>query len=108
MTLLEKLKKGLINGFNAASDITSEYTKIGRIKIDILGIKKEIEEKMLELGGRIYDKAINSDTFNFKDEQSVIDIIDQIKKLENELKKCEEDINRINKMDETSFEKKNK
>jgi len=78
MTLFEKIKKGLIDGFNAASDITSEYTKIGRIKIDILGVKKEIEEKMLELGGRVYDTVINANTFNFENESSITSLIDQI------------------------------
>ncbi|KAA3618338.1 MAG: hypothetical protein D8M58_20780 [Calditrichaeota bacterium] len=106
MTLFEKVKKGLIDGFNAASDITSEYTKIGRIKIDILGVKKEIEEKMLELGGRVYDSCTSSNTLNFEKETKVLELIDQIKKLENELKKCEDDLKRINNMDETSFEQK--
>ena len=106
MTLFEKIKKGLIDGFNAASDITSEYTKIGRIKIDILGVKKEIEEKMLELGGRVYDNVINANTYNFKDVSAVTDLIEQIRKLEDELKKCEDDLKRINNMDDTSFEQK--
>ena len=106
MTLFEKIKKGLIDGFNAASDITTEYTKIGRIKIDMLGVKKEIEEKMLELGGRVYDHAINAKTLNFENQSTINDLVDQIKKLEDELKKCEDDLKRINDMDETSFEQK--
>jgi hypothetical protein len=106
MTLFEKVKKGLISGFNAASDITSEYTKIGRIKIDILGVKKEIEEKMLELGGRVYDSATNANTFNFEKNNTILDLISQIRKLEDELKQCEDDLKRINNIDDTSFEQK--
>lgn len=106
MTLFEKVKKGLIDGFNAASDITTEYTKIGRIKIDILGVKKEIEEKMLELGGRVYDKVTHFSTFNFENESAVMELIGHIKKLEDELKKCEDDLKRIKNMDETTFEQK--
>ncbi len=106
MTLFEKIKKGLIDGFNAASDITTEYTKIGRIKLDILGVKKEIEEKMLELGGRVYDKVKHSNINNFEKESEIMELIDQISKLEDELKKCEEDLKRINNLDETSFEQK--
>ena len=45
MILLEKLKKGILSGFHTASDITTEFTKIGRIKIDLLGLKKRLKKK---------------------------------------------------------------
>lgn len=103
MTLLDKIKKGLIEGFHAASDITSEYTKIGRIKIDILGVKKEIEEKLLELGGRTYDKLTKGNYFNTENEPQIKKIVDEIKKLEEELKMCEQELDRIKNLDETTF-----
>jgi len=106
MTLLNRLKKGLIDGFQVASDITSEYTKIGRIKIDLLGVKKEIEEKMLELGGRIYDNFIRMNKNIISDDTQVMEIIDQIKKLEEELQRYENELKKIKNMDETSFQQK--
>lgn len=104
MTLLEKIKKGLINGFHTASDITSEYTKIGRIKIDIVGIKKEIEEKMLELGGRIYENYTNTKSINFENKEQIIKILGDIAELEKELKKSEIKLNEIKNIDETSID----
>ena len=104
MTLLEKIKKGLINGFHTASDITSEYTKIGRIKIDIVGIKKEIEEKMLELGGRIYENYTDTKSINFENKEEIIKILNDINLLEKELKKSEIKLNEIKKLDETPFD----
>ena len=104
MTLLEKIKKGLIDGFHTASDFTSEYTKIGRIKIDIIGVKKEIEEKMLELGGRVYESYVNSNTVNFKNEENIYKIIKEISSLEKELKKYELKLEEIKNMDETSID----
>lgn len=103
MTLFDKIKKGLVGGFYAASDITSEYTKIGRIKIDILGIKKEIEEKMLELGGRAYEILSNSADFNLDDTPDIKNVFNEIKNLENELKMCEQELKRIKNLDETTF-----
>ena len=103
MTLLDNIKKGLIEGFQAASDFTSEYTKIGRIKIDILGVKKEIEEKMLELGGRVYDRYLKSKSLNFEMHQDIQSLINDIEALEKELKKCEQDLQRIKKLEDTSF-----
>jgi hypothetical protein len=104
LTLLEKIKKGLISGFHTASDITSEYTKIGRIKIDIVGIKKEIEEKMLELGGRIYENYTNTKSINFKNKEQIIKILNDISSLEIELKKSEIRLNEIKKLNETSID----
>ena len=104
MTLLEKIKKGLISGFQTASDITSEYTKIGRIKIDIIGIKKEIEEKMLELGGRVYQNYTDTKSINFQNKEHIIKIINDISLLEEELKKSEIKLEEIKNIDETSIE----
>ena len=104
MTLLEKIKKGLITGFQTASDMTSEYTKIGRIKIDIIGIKKEIEEKMLELGGRFYDNYTESGSINFENKEQIIKLINDISSLEKELKRSETKLEEIKKIDETSID----
>ena len=104
MTLLEKIKKGLISGFQTASDITSEYTKIGRIKIDIIGIKKEIEEKMLELGGRVYQNYTDTKSINFQNKEHIIKILNDISLLEEELKKSEIKLEEIKNIDETSIE----
>jgi len=104
LTLLEKIKKGLISGFQTASDITSEYTKIGRIKIDIIGIKKEIEEKMLELGGRVYQNYTDTKSINFQNKEHIIKILNDISLLEEELKKSEIKLEEIKNIDETSIE----
>ena len=104
MILLEKLKKGILSGFHTASDITTEYTKIGRIKIDLLGLKKEIEEKMLELGGRVYENARSSKNLIYKSEKEINAVINDINALENELKKCEAKLEEIRNLDDTSFQ----
>jgi len=103
LTLLEKIRKGLITGFQTASDITSEYAKIGRIKIDIIGIKKEIEDKMLELGGRVYENYKDSKSINFENKEHIIKIINDIETLEQELKRSEDKLQEIKKLDETSI-----
>lgn len=104
MTLLEKIKKGLISGFQTASDMTSEYTKIGRIKIDNIGIKKEIEEKMLELGGRVYENYNSSHSINFENKEQIMKIVNEINALEQELKKSEIKLEEIKRSEEASFE----
>ncbi len=90
MTLLDKIKKGLVDSFNSASDLTSEYTRLGRIKIEMLGIKKEIEEKMLELGGRSFELYKNSQLDNFGRKPEINQLFIEIAELEEELKEYEE------------------
>lgn len=97
MDLFNKIRKGLVSGFNSASDLTSEYTKIGRIKIEILGIKKEIEEKMLELGGRIYHDFNLNKEIDIKENEKVRLLVEQIRILDENLKEQEEALDRIKK-----------
>ncbi len=95
MTLWEKLKKGFMEGIQTATDKTSEYTKIGRIKIDVLGLKKEIEEKFIELGGRTYHFVTEEKKYNLKGEKEIAQLIERIKELETELNSYEEELRRI-------------
>ncbi len=89
MTLLEKIKKGLIDTYNSASDLTSEYTRLGRLKIEMLGVKKEIEEKMLELGGRSYELYKSSNLDDFARIPEIHQLFTDIADLEQELNEYE-------------------
>lgn len=99
MSLWENLKKGLLDGLQSATDRTSEYTKIGRIKIDILGLKKEIEEKLIELGGRVYHNITEKQIANCEGDLPIEQLIEQIKELEVELQTYNQELKRIKDAD---------
>ncbi|HID39500.1 MAG TPA: hypothetical protein EYP36_08300 [Calditrichaeota bacterium] len=99
MSLWEKLKKGLSEGLQAATDKTSEYTRIGRIKIDVLALEKEIEEKLIELGGRVYHIAVEKNIFTIESDKEIRQLLADVKKLEEELKTYEEELKRIREDD---------
>ncbi len=99
MNLWEKLRKGFVEGLQTATDKTSEYTKIGRIKIDILGLKKEIEENFVELGGKVYHFVTHEKNYNLKKNKEIQQIIERIKELESELDAYEEEIKKIREED---------
>ncbi|HHJ53470.1 MAG TPA: hypothetical protein ENJ89_09775 [Caldithrix abyssi] len=99
MSLWEKLRKGLSESLQTAQDKTSEYTKIGRIKIDILGLKKEIEENFLELGGKVYHFVTHEKNYNLKKNKEIEQIIVRIKELEGELEAYEQEIKKIREED---------
>lgn len=54
-TLWEDVRDGIRDGIELVVDKTEEYTKIGKIKVDIIGLKRNIEKKFSELGGRTYE-----------------------------------------------------
>ncbi len=97
MSLWEEIKKELSGSFQTVAGKTSEYTRIGRIKIDVLGIKKEIEEKFIELGGRVYQQAIEENKKSIDDDMHISQLIMQIRELEQELKENEDELLAIKK-----------
>ena len=104
MSLWEKIKQGLLDGLQAATDMTTEYTRIGRIKIDVLGLEKEIEEKMIELGGRVYHNAVEKNIVTIENDKEIQKLIAQIKELEEELKTYEEELKRLREDDGIDLE----
>ncbi len=97
ISLWENLKKGLIEGFQSASDLTAEYTRIGRVKIDILGIRKEIEEKLIELGGRLYHKVVEENNPNAAPDEEMSRLIEEIRVLDLDLMKYQDQLKNIKK-----------
>lgn len=95
MTLWEEIKKELSGGFQTVADKTAEYTRMGRLKIDVLGVKKEIEEKFIELGGRVYQRAIEENKNSIDDDMHISQLILQIKELEQEYKEREAEMRDI-------------
>ena len=103
MSLWEDIKKELSSGFQTVADKTSEYTRIGRIKIDMLGIKKEIEEKFIELGGRVYQRAVEEEKNSIDDDIHISQLILQIQELEQELKSNEDNMQNIKESGGSEF-----
>lgn len=99
MSLWESLKKGLLDGLQTASDKSSEFTRIGRLKIDLLGVQKELEEKFIELGGRLYHGLAQDTDFEYKKDINIIHLIEQIRKLEDELNEYRSELKRIKNED---------
>lgn len=89
MALWEKIRATISEGFQLAGNKTVEMTKVGRVKIDVLALKKEIEEKLVELGGRVYHATIKNDNIDLNSDKNIKQLIEQIKELEVELKNYE-------------------
>ncbi len=98
MTLVNKFRRGMLDGLRKASALTNEYTRIGRLKIDMLAIKKELEEKLLELGGRVYQLSRKDQSTALPTDSRISHLISEIRKLDEELERVEKELENIKKM----------
>ena len=92
-SLISKVKKN----FKKANAKSAEFTQIERIKISMLGVKKETEEKLIELGGQIYEKFKKGEDSNLMQNLPIRHLTEQIKELENELEKHKSALEQIKK-----------
>jgi len=64
----------------------NELARLGRHKIDLISLRRQIEKNFLELGGRVYHLAVEDKQTVILDDIEVINLIDTLRKLEDELK----------------------
>ncbi|MFQ6112762.1 MAG: hypothetical protein ACE5NG_01595 [bacterium] len=83
--LWDDITKTIKQGVDTVVEKTEELTKIGRIKVDILNIKRRIEKNFTELGGRVYHLIAEQNKTQIADDKAVNHVIEQIKNLEKEL-----------------------
>ena len=97
-TLWDRVKKNLVEWYGAAYDKTDELARIGRKKVEIMGVNRAIEKHMLELGGRVYDIVGGGDTSSpVAGDARVGELISEIKDLEHQLEVKEREIEEIKK-----------
>jgi hypothetical protein len=88
-SLLDSIRDGL----ELVVDKTEEYSKIGKLKVDIFTTKRNIEKQFTELGGRVYDLINLEKTDSVEDDEEVKKIIEEIRVLEKQLVEKEANIN---------------
>lgn len=94
----DSLSKLVVEGYNNISDKAEEVTKIGRVKIEIIATKRDIEKLFVELGGKFYDNFGDKKTDLRKDE-SILKLIKKIKEKEKQLEVLKTKIDKIKKED---------
>jgi len=101
-TLWDTIKKGILDGAKIArdsaqiaADKAEELSKKGKVKLDINNIKRKIEKKFTELGGKVYHLVHVENVKSIAGKSEVTEIINAISALEDELKKKEEELENI-------------
>ena len=83
--LWDDIAKTIREGVDTVVEKTGELTKIGKIRIDILNIKRNIDKNFSELGGRVYQLITEEKDTEISTDKEVREIIECIKILEKEL-----------------------
>jgi predicted AlkP superfamily phosphohydrolase/phosphomutase len=94
-TTWKKIKKGMSEGFQNLSEKTGEMTQIGRLKIEIIAVKRDIEKTFIELGGRVYHNLEEKHEDDILSDQRIKKLVKDIKALELKLRTLEEKIEQV-------------
>jgi len=90
-SLLDSIRDGL----ELVVDKTEEYSKIGKIKVDIFTTKRNIEKQFTELGGLAFDLLTGDDPKSLQKDEKIVKLVEEIKALEAELKEKETEIENV-------------
>lgn len=98
--LWDDVKKSLKEWGTIAADKAEELTKVGRIRLDILSIKRDIEKNFTELGGKVYHLVAEENQTRIAGNDEVKKIVNRILNLEEELNKKKELLESVKKEEE--------
>ena len=95
-SIWNKIKKSVHDNYQNLSVKTNELTQIGRLKIEMIAVKRDIEKAFIELGGRVYQyigKKKQEDLFS---DRNIQKLAKDIKSLELNLKRLEQKVGQVN------------
>lgn len=104
--LWAKIKKSVIEGAAYAAEKTEELTKLGKVKIEILNIKRKISTKFTELGGITYGAIKEKNLEKEMKSDRVKSVVEAVEKLEAQLEAKEKEYEELQKKAESNAEAK--
>lgn len=94
-SLWDDIAKTIREGVDTVVEKTEEYTRIGRIKVDILNIKRNIEKNFTELGGKVYHLTVEEKKTQIASDKEIKEIIECVKLLEKELEEKNKELEKV-------------
>jgi len=102
--LWDDIAKTIREGVDTVVEKTEELTKIGKIKVDIINIKRNIEKNFSELGGKVYHLIVEEKKTQIAGDKEVKELIDCVKILEKELQDKNVELKNIKSKDKVKEE----
>jgi len=81
--------------FKKANKKSAELTQISKTKVEMLTVRREIEEKLLELGAKTYEKLKDGQDTHLLKVLPIRHLVEQLKELEDELGKYKRRLEQI-------------
>lgn len=105
-SLWKDIKKTVKDGISVAAEKTEEYTKIGKIKVEILNINRNIDKAHTKLGQEVYTLMKSKSPGDISKNAKTLKLVSEIDKLKASLKAKEKEIKEVKK--EAAAESKTK
>ncbi len=97
-SIFSDLREGLREGLNVIVKKTEHFAKLGKLNIDLIGIRREIEQLFTELGGRTFELLSQEKGASVADDEEVKQLVAKLKELEKKLA--------VKKEEKTAFKEK--
>jgi hypothetical protein len=95
MSFWDDLSSMFKRGVSVVAKKTDEYTKIGKIKVDIIGIKRDIEKQFNALGSKVYQLIVEESNTKVASNDVVKEIIDKVNALNKALNEKKEELEKV-------------
>ena len=82
-------------GVSVVAKKTDEYTKIGKIKVDIIAVKREIDKNYTQLGSKVYELLVQENNTKVASNEEVKETTDAIKALNEKLDQKKEELETV-------------
>ncbi len=96
----EVYRQKVSEAFAKLADTTQRFTKIGKIRMDILSLKKEIEHQQILLGQRVYQLVKEGQAEQIAGDEVIQDHVSRIDELNEQVAAKEAEIEELRKAKE--------
>ena len=90
--LWDDVKNAIVDGYVYASDKAEEVTQIGRAKVEILKLNRQIARLMGDMGGRVFEMFESSEQAAIPGDESLAGAVEKIRGCRQGISKWEKEI----------------
>jgi hypothetical protein len=90
--LWDDVKNAIVDGYVYASDKAEEVTQIGRAKVEILKLNRQIARLMGDMGGRVFEMFESDEQAAIPGDESLVGSVEKIRGFRQDISKWEKEI----------------
>jgi hypothetical protein len=90
--LWDDVKNAIVEGYVYASDKAEEVTQVGRAKVEILKLNRQMARLMGDMGGRVFEMFESDEQAAIPDDESLVGSVEKIRGFQKDISKWEKEI----------------